>query len=636
MTTRGLREGIGQFKERREALIRVIEDFRAWQERHGDATQAPRLRDMVDAIRDDRLILAFVAEFSRGKTELINALFFSDFKQRLLPSDAGRTTMCPTEIFHDPGEPPYIRLLPIETRLRDDSITALKGAPGEWTTQPLDVADPDAMRAGLRRLAESKTVFKVEAQALGLWDEADPNLHYMIRDAEHVEVPAWRYALVNFPHPLLDAGLSILDTPGLNAMGAEPELTLSALPNAHALLFLLATDTGVTQSDYTIWSKWVARHAGRHYALLNKIDMLWDELKSPAEIAATVQRQIEATAAHLAIPPRQVLAVSAQKALVARVRGDAELLERSGIGRLEALLAEEIIPSRGGLAHDSLTRELAPMLRQALETAHARLAASRRNLADVEALSGKNQRLITDMRQRVLADRQAYDDTARNFHVTRQLLASQGQELLKRLKESRMDGLIAESMSSINDCWTTVGLTRGMSLLIQRMGEEFDHAQRECAAIQELLATAYRRFHDELGLEKLDPPPFSLASHRHRLEALLENVRDFCRDPMNLLMEKRFMVRKFYLGLVHQARIVFQQARMETETWLRLTLDPISSRIREHRGQLEQRLDNLNKFHVSLEALLERGGTVGQEVRAQEAQLAAIEAIAGRLAELMP
>ena len=32
----------------------------------------------------------------------------------------------------------------------------------------------------------------------------------------------------------------ILDTPGLNALGAEPELTLSMLPSAHAVLFILA------------------------------------------------------------------------------------------------------------------------------------------------------------------------------------------------------------------------------------------------------------------------------------------------------------------------------------------------------------------------------------------------------------
>jgi hypothetical protein len=49
-------------------------------------------------LRDDRLSVAFVAEFSRGKSELINAIFFADYGQRILPSSPGRTTMCPTEL----------------------------------------------------------------------------------------------------------------------------------------------------------------------------------------------------------------------------------------------------------------------------------------------------------------------------------------------------------------------------------------------------------------------------------------------------------------------------------------------------------------------------------------------------------
>ena len=75
------------------------------------------------SLHSDRLTVAFVAEFSRGKTELINAIFFSDFKRRLLPSAAGRTTMCPTELFCDEQiDQDYIRLLPIETRLENTSI----------------------------------------------------------------------------------------------------------------------------------------------------------------------------------------------------------------------------------------------------------------------------------------------------------------------------------------------------------------------------------------------------------------------------------------------------------------------------------------------------------------------------------
>ena len=80
-------------------------------------------------LKRDQLVLAFLAEFSRGKTETINALFFADFNQCLLPSEPDRTTMCPTEIFWDEREEPSIKLLPIDTRASDDSLTYLKTMP---------------------------------------------------------------------------------------------------------------------------------------------------------------------------------------------------------------------------------------------------------------------------------------------------------------------------------------------------------------------------------------------------------------------------------------------------------------------------------------------------------------------------
>jgi len=632
----GLESGISRFRNRRDRLVKVVTAYKEWLERYTEVEpeQLLRLYDLTENLKKDRLMLAFVAEFSRGKTELINALFFSDFKQRLLPSDAGRTTMCPTEIFYDADTEPFIRLLPIETRFRDDSINTLKRMPVEWNTLKLDVSDPNAMVTAMRKLAETKVVFKVEARALGLWDENDPNLSYMVKDQDRVEIPAWRYAMINYPHPLLEAGLAILDTPGLNAMGAEPELTLSAIPNAHALLFLLATDTGVTQSDYEIWNKMVAKHASQHYAVLNKIDMLWDDLKSEEEIGRTIQRQIESTAAQLEIPTGSVLAISAQKALVAKIRGDQDLLRRSGIQALEVMLAREIIPSREKIMRESVVRELGPRLNETRETAHKRMLAARQSLQDLQALTGKNQQIVVQMRDKVMADKQKYEETTRNFNVTRKVVSQQGWELLAHLDEERMDKIIEESMMAINDSWTTAGLIRGMQLLIRRMSAEFDHAHQQSAAIKQLLNVAYQRFHDEHGLESVDPPLLDLTRYRGRLDELVVSTQEFCADPMNIMLEKRFMVKKFYIGLVTQARIIFQQVRMESETWLRLTLDPIVARIQEHKAQLEHRLENISKVHANLGSIQERSQAVHRDMVQIKAQLDQIEAIVKEFALL--
>lgn len=632
----GLESGITRFKNRRDRLVKVVSTYKEWLERYteADPQQLLRLYELTENLKRDRLMVAFVAEFSRGKTELINALFFSDFKQRLLPSDAGRTTMCPTEIYYDADSEPYIRLLPIETRFRDDSITALKRQPVEWSTIRLDVTDPNVMVAAMRKLAETKVVFKVEARALGLWDENDPNLGYMVKDQDRVEIPAWRYAMINFPHPLLESGLAILDTPGLNAMGAEPELTISAIPNAHALLFLLATDTGVTQSDYEIWNKWVSRHASQHYAVLNKIDMLWDDLKTPEEIGRTIQRQIESTASQLNISPASVLAISAQKALVAKIRADQDMLRRSGIQGLEVMLAREIIPSREKIMRESVTREVGPMLHEARETASKRQQSARQNLLDLQALSGKNEQIVGQMREKMLRDKQLYDETTSNFNVTRKLVAQQGWEVLARLDDDRMDKIIEESMLAISDSWTTAGLIKGMHLLIRRMGAEFDHAHQQCDGIKQLLNTAYQRFHEVHGLERMDPPALDLGRYRARLDELMVSTQEFCSDPLNIMLEKRFMVKKFYIALVSQARILFQQVRIETETWLRLTLDPIVVRIGEHKNQLEHRLENLNKVYANLGSIQERSAAISRDMARIKAQVDQIEEIAREFSQL--
>ena len=210
-----LEQQVADYRQWRDSLIEAISSYQAWLDENGEfeGLQSLKIIDLVESLKQDHVTLAFVAEFSRGKSELINALFFADFKQRLLPSDAGRTTMCPTELFYDAREAPYIRLLPIETRYRDETIIQLKRKPIEWVTTKLNLGSTDEMVAALQSLTQTKRVSKVEARTLGLWDDQDPSLQDMVRDGDKIEIPAWRHALINFPHPLLKSGLAILDTP---------------------------------------------------------------------------------------------------------------------------------------------------------------------------------------------------------------------------------------------------------------------------------------------------------------------------------------------------------------------------------------------------------------------------------------
>jgi hypothetical protein len=121
-------EAYGEWRRRLEG---GVADLHRWlrEQRARRRASRPAVDDVRQRLRQDRLVVAFVAEYSRGKSELINAIFFADFGARLLPAAAGRTTMCPTELLYDPARAPSLQLLPIETRLKDETIDAFRSFP---------------------------------------------------------------------------------------------------------------------------------------------------------------------------------------------------------------------------------------------------------------------------------------------------------------------------------------------------------------------------------------------------------------------------------------------------------------------------------------------------------------------------
>ena len=67
------------YSQWRKALVDTICDYRSWlnEQELNDAQVDQRIQQLLDRLREDKLNVAFVAEFSRGKSELINAIFFA-------------------------------------------------------------------------------------------------------------------------------------------------------------------------------------------------------------------------------------------------------------------------------------------------------------------------------------------------------------------------------------------------------------------------------------------------------------------------------------------------------------------------------------------------------------------------------
>lgn len=596
-----------------------------------DGDAGDRFRHIRERLAEDRLVVAFVAEFSRGKSELINALFFADRGGRVLPSSAGRTTMCPTEIAWRHGATPRISLLPIETRAEGTGIAELRGVPEAWIDFPFDPGDRDGMVAALRRIGDVKRIPADAAGQLG-FAVGDGTGGSLVADAEgRVEVPRWRHALINFPHPLLEQGLVILDTPGLNAIGAEPELTLSLLPNAHAVLFVLAADAGVTESDLAIWREHVGSGAGR-LAVLNKIDGLWDELRPQAEVDAEIARQVRSCANILGLPPEGVFPVSARKALVARVRGDAALLAKSRLPMLEDALARDLLPARREIVARSTADEALRLAAEARELLRAKEASVRREISELVALRGKNESIIAQAIVKAKADKEAYERGLREFHATRSVFGQLSETLYAHLSLSALRVEVRQAREAMRDARFTPQLLAAMAGLFAGARERLAAADSTVAEISAMMAAMRERFGALHGIALEAPPAHSLAEHRRQIDELEARARGRFGGFLSLLTrDKQTITRQFFESVASQLRRVFDHANRDAEHWLRALMSPLENQIREVHRQLRHRLDGVKRIHDAAGELEERIDELGREQQLVEDRLRRLALIAADL-----
>jgi hypothetical protein len=631
IVSRSLERSLADAKQWRDAAAQALASFRRWAlvARLLDEHAAARLAHLELRLASDRLTIAFVAEYSRGKSELINALFFASHGYRLLPSGPGHTTLCPTEIAWDAAKPPALRLLPIHTRETQRALREYIQEAEGWTEIALDPQQPQALAEACEAISESIEVDAAHAASLG----------FQVAGEGRVRIPRWRYAMLNVPHPLLAAGLAILDTPGRNALGTEPELTLHRVPDAAAIVFMLSAEAGTEEPDRELWAEHIAPIEGLErscFVVLNKVDLLREAGRGENEILAELDRQVRGAAEALGTDPTRVFALSARQALAAGLARDTDGLIRSRMYRLEQALAKHTVQERRASHGAAIRAELRAAIAEARALASSRLEYAREQMEELTALQGRNQKLVESLARKASLERARIEQARATVMGLRTLHNRHADELARLLDPNAMRAAGLQARRAVLDSAFSSGIGEALDAFFADARGRIESAIGIIQEAKGTMANVSRALVRDHGIAPPETTDFTTGRFLAEIDRLEQRCgRDFKGTASLVLHRRKTLGALFFDTVALQVMRVFEIADREVRTWMNGFVRPLEAQVGTLQEQANNRIEGMGRIQNAegdLLARLEELKAIVDEVSAQRAEL---EAHAEKLRELL-
>ncbi|HXF80284.1 MAG TPA: dynamin family protein [Usitatibacter sp.] len=577
---------LAALREWRGEVAAALAAFRRWAmtSRLIDEQAATRLAHLEQRLAGERLTIAFVAEQSRGKSELINALFFAALGARLLPASGGKI-VCPVEILWDPTRAPSIRLLPIETRDEGHALREYTGDPQAWREDPLDPSKPASIATACEVLTH-------------------------MRQVNGVAVPRWRYAIVNFPHPVLAAGVTLLDTAGLATLASEPELSFHRVPDAAAVVFVVSAENAVAEADRSLWSDHVATISGIHdscFVVLNKIDGLREGGRGEGQVLSEIDRQVRVVAEALGVDPTRIFALSAKQGLNAKLVGDRDGLVRSRLYLLEQALARGMTRQRR-LAHATEVRaEARGVLAETRALLNSRLSFARDQVEELEALQGRNQKLVEAIAKKAGIERGRIEQARATLDGMRAAHDRHGRELEKLLDPAAARLEAAQAREAVAGSTFSRNIGEVLERYFRAAHEKLSRAVESIREERALMANVGRKMSQEFKIAIVETAEFGT----DRFFVELDRIREACTRELGgrsrmFLKSRQALGTLFFDTAASQVIRIFEIADRETRAWMGAFVRPLETQLASYQEQSYSRIEGMGRIQTAESGLIER------------------------------
>ena len=159
-------------------------------------------------------------------------------------------------------------------------------------------------------------------------------------------------ACIEYPIPLLEKGMQLVDTPGIGSTFLHnTETTYEFLDHLDAAVFLMSADVPISQVEKELLET-IKSSTQKIFFVLNKVDNLIP--KEIAEMSAYNNNVLK----EMGFTVQEIWPISAREALEGKTTKDEELLSQSGLSNLEDAIGDFLASEKGKIVLNTAISKL--------------------------------------------------------------------------------------------------------------------------------------------------------------------------------------------------------------------------------------------------------------------------------------
>jgi len=365
--------------------------------------------------------------------------------------------------------------------------------------------------------------------------------------------------------------------------------------------------------------------------VLNKIDTMWDTLSTPAQIEAQVDRQCANSAELLKVPLRQVLPVSAQKGLQAKIRRDGPLLAASRLPALEAVLGEGLLGKREIVLRKAVDSGIAALRAEAARIITVRQRDLAEQAIELQGLRGKNVSVIRHMRTRIEQEQTEFEGSNARILALRSVQGKLLREVYAVLGSTALKADMGKLAAALKRPGIKFSVRKVYSETFDALRNNLREVQATTGEIQSMLHATFRQLNAEHGFTLQAPPEPDLLSFEAQLGKIEESHTHYLGVGNMLKLAQSDFCDKLVRALASRLRVVNEAAMSEVERWSKGAGAQLDAQLKERRRNFGKRIESIERIQMAAGNLEERLA----ELAAQESGLTELHRRLQELTSLM-